>query len=116
MAYFYLIFGLGVFAVCCLLDFFISIEMSKYGIKEKNSLFRGKGGTFVWWKGLIFVVGPIALVLIAFFAGEGVEGFDRTYAGLVLVPGALLHLWAYFNNRSEIRKAKEAKKMPGGVV
>lgn len=106
MEYTTLIIGLVAFAIACVLDFLSSLEMTKYGIKEKNSLVRDSSGNFSPWKGMLFIVGPIAAVLIAFFVGDGVEGFDRTWAGLVLLPGAGLHLFAYFSNKRLIAKKK----------
>lgn len=106
MDYAVLIFGLAVFAVACYLDFTSSVEMTEHGIKETNSLVRGKDGYFSPLKGLIFIIGPIALVLIAFFAGKDVAGFDRFWAGAVLVPGAGLHVYAYFSNKKLIAKKK----------
>ena len=111
--YLTLIIGLAAFAVGCYLDFTSSMEMTRFGIKESTVLVASNG-TFSPWKAIVFVIAPPVLVLIAFFAGHGVQGFDRFWAGLVLLPGAALHLWAYFHNRKLIRTKRNYQ--PGATV
>ena len=114
MDYITLLIGLGAFGLAAVLDFVSSMEMTRYGIKESTALVS-KNGMFSPWKAIAFIVAPIVLVLIAFFAGNNVEGFDRVWAGVVLLPGAALHLWAYFHNKKLIKQRKEMS-VPRGIV
>lgn len=104
--YIMLFIGLGLFAIGAVLDYLSSIEMTRYGIKETNWLAQKKNGNFDPVKGLIFVILPIVLVLIAFFVEWNDETYDRFWAGFFLLPGAALHYWAFRKNMKKIEAAK----------
>lgn len=123
MDYAILIISLIVFAIACVLDVKSSIEMTKWGIKESVPLVRDKNGNFSLWRALIFVIGSPAIVLGMFFFGpesEEATGYHRMYAGLFLIPGALLHLYAWNSNNRLIARKKAAKAKAaidgGGVI
>ncbi len=107
MDYIVLFIGIGVFGVGVILDYLSSIEMTRYGIKERNWIVADKNGNFSPVKGLIFVILPIVLVLIAFFVEWNDDTYDRFWAGFFLMPGGVLHYWAYRQNKKKIAKAKD---------
>ena len=111
-----LVIGLAAFLVGCYFDFTASSEMGKYGIKEGNILVRGGDGKFSPLKGIIWIVAPIVLVLVAFFAFDETEYYDRFWAGFFLLPGAALHYWAGAKARKMIEQKKQNTVRPGGVL
>ena len=114
MDYLTLIFGLAAFLAACLLDINSSTEMTRYGSKETAPLVSDGKGNFSLWRALIFVIIPPVLVLIVFFTAKNAAGFDRVWAGIFLLPGAALHLFAWWHNRRLIRKAKNG--LNGGII
>lgn len=108
MDYLILIIGVVLFLIACVLDINSSTEMTKWGIKEKNSFVADGKGNFSLWKGLIFTIAPVAVVIIVFFVWpkEESSGWDRVYAGFFLMPGAVLHYWASRRNWKLIEKKK----------
>lgn len=115
MEYATLALGLGAFIIACLLDIQSSRVMSTYGIPESIPLVRDREGNFSLPKALVFVIVPIAVVILLFAFADGIDGFKRVYAGLVLLPGAGLHLWAWHSNNRKI-KAKKAASGMGSIV
>lgn len=107
--YITLFIGLGMFGVGAVLDYRSSIEMTRYGIKETNWFVQKKNGNFDPIKGLVFVILPIVLVLIAFFVEWNDDTYDRFWAGFFLMPGGVLHYWAHRKNLGKIEKAKSAR-------
>jgi hypothetical protein len=118
MDYAVLILCLGAFLVACGLDFASSVEMTRYGIKESTSLVRDSSGNFSPLKALIFVIAPPVIVLLVFFlvSSDDVDGYDRLYAPLVLLPGAALHFWAFLKNKKAIKAKQDNPRVPGGAV
>lgn len=98
------------------LDVKSSREMTTYGIKEFNPLFRDKNRMFVEWRAWVAIAALTAIAVFLFnvpaleyIPGEPLPDYEwhPLYALGVYALSGPLSVWMYFYNKGLIRRRKD---------